>query len=257
MERCTPKLLREVDLAGSDIPVVELARQDLRLDRERDTRVYAGSRSTGSNKGCASRHVAQVARPAPDAAPRRMSRHGYSFHVHLDSLTDCRTMRQFHAAGRSAGMEDFDFGLGEDIDALRARASPIRPRAHRAARRRHRSRQPLSARAVARTGRSRACSGITVEESLAARASGTWRTSSRWKRSAAHRRSVGLSYGAHSNLCVNQLRRWGTTAQKQRYLPKLISRRARRRARHERARRRLGCHGHAHARRADAATTTC
>lgn len=35
--------------------------------------------------------------------------------------------------------------------------------------------------------------------------------------------SVGLSYGAHSNLCVNQINRFGTSAQKQRYLPKLIS----------------------------------
>jgi len=35
--------------------------------------------------------------------------------------------------------------------------------------------------------------------------------------------SVGLSYGAHSNLCVNQIRRNGTTVQKRRYLPKLIS----------------------------------
>lgn len=35
--------------------------------------------------------------------------------------------------------------------------------------------------------------------------------------------SIGLSYGAHSNLCVNQLRRWGTDAQKTRYLGKLIS----------------------------------
>ncbi len=35
--------------------------------------------------------------------------------------------------------------------------------------------------------------------------------------------SVGLSYGAHSNLCVNQLRRWGNPEQKARYLPKLIS----------------------------------
>lgn len=35
--------------------------------------------------------------------------------------------------------------------------------------------------------------------------------------------SVGLSYGAHSNLCVNQLRRWGTAAQKAKYLPGLIS----------------------------------
>ncbi|MFQ8433364.1 isovaleryl-CoA dehydrogenase [Amaricoccus sp. W119] len=35
--------------------------------------------------------------------------------------------------------------------------------------------------------------------------------------------SVGLSYGAHSNLCVNQMRRWGTAEQKAKYLPKLIS----------------------------------
>ncbi|HEX3347350.1 MAG TPA: isovaleryl-CoA dehydrogenase [Acetobacteraceae bacterium] len=35
--------------------------------------------------------------------------------------------------------------------------------------------------------------------------------------------SVGLSYGAHSNLCVNQIRRNGTPAQKRKYLPKLIS----------------------------------
>jgi isovaleryl-CoA dehydrogenase len=35
--------------------------------------------------------------------------------------------------------------------------------------------------------------------------------------------SVGLSYGAHSNLCINQLRRWGSPEQKRRYLPKLIS----------------------------------
>jgi len=35
--------------------------------------------------------------------------------------------------------------------------------------------------------------------------------------------SVGLSYGAHSNLCVNQIRRWGTDEQKRKYLPKLIS----------------------------------
>ncbi|HEY2051804.1 MAG TPA: isovaleryl-CoA dehydrogenase [Caulobacteraceae bacterium] len=35
--------------------------------------------------------------------------------------------------------------------------------------------------------------------------------------------SVGLSYGAHSNLCVNQIRRWGSDEQKRRYLPRLIS----------------------------------
>ncbi len=35
--------------------------------------------------------------------------------------------------------------------------------------------------------------------------------------------SVGLSYGAHSNLCVNQLCRWGNSAQKERFLPRLVS----------------------------------
>jgi len=35
--------------------------------------------------------------------------------------------------------------------------------------------------------------------------------------------SVGLSYGAHSNLCVNQVRRWANDEQKRKYLPKLIS----------------------------------
>ena len=35
--------------------------------------------------------------------------------------------------------------------------------------------------------------------------------------------SIGLSYGAHSNLCVNQINRWATTAQKEKYLPPLCS----------------------------------
>jgi isovaleryl-CoA dehydrogenase len=35
--------------------------------------------------------------------------------------------------------------------------------------------------------------------------------------------SVGLSYGAHSNLCINQIRRWASDEQKRRYLPRLIS----------------------------------
>ena len=35
--------------------------------------------------------------------------------------------------------------------------------------------------------------------------------------------SLGLSYGAHSNLCVNQLQRWGSDDQKQKFLPKLVS----------------------------------
>ena len=35
--------------------------------------------------------------------------------------------------------------------------------------------------------------------------------------------SIGLSYGAHSNLCVNQIRRWANDEQKAKYLPKLVS----------------------------------
>ncbi|MHA0318884.1 isovaleryl-CoA dehydrogenase [Sphingomonas melonis] len=35
--------------------------------------------------------------------------------------------------------------------------------------------------------------------------------------------SIGLSYGAHSNLCINQIRRWANAEQKAKYLPKLIS----------------------------------
>ncbi len=35
--------------------------------------------------------------------------------------------------------------------------------------------------------------------------------------------SIGLSYGAHSNLCINQIHRKGTPAQKQKYLPKLVT----------------------------------
>ena len=35
--------------------------------------------------------------------------------------------------------------------------------------------------------------------------------------------SVGLSYGAHSNLCVNQINRWGNADQKEKFLPKLVS----------------------------------
>jgi isovaleryl-CoA dehydrogenase len=37
--------------------------------------------------------------------------------------------------------------------------------------------------------------------------------------------SIGLSYGAHSNLCVNQINRWGNEAQKEKYLPQALLRR--------------------------------
>ena len=65
--------------------------------------------------------------------------------------------------------------------------------------------------------------------------------------------AVGLSYGAHSNLCVNQLRLNGSEAQAGALPAEAGERRARRRARHVRARLRLGRGLHAAARRAGAA----
>ena len=56
--------------------------------------------------------------------------------------------------------------------------------------------------------------------------------------------SVGLSYGAHSNLCVNQIKRNGSEAQKQEVPAQADQRRACRRAGDERARRRLRRHQH-------------
>lgn len=62
--------------------------------------------------------------------------------------------------------------------------------------------------------------------------------------------SVALSYGAHSNLCVNQICRNGSAEQQARYLPRLISGEHVGGARHERTQRRLRRGQHATARRA-------
>ncbi len=69
--------------------------------------------------------------------------------------------------------------------------------------------------------------------------------------------SVGLSYGAHSNLCVNQIQRCGNEAQKRRYLPQLVSGEHVGRARHERARLGLRRREHAPARPSARTTATC
>ena len=65
--------------------------------------------------------------------------------------------------------------------------------------------------------------GITVEEEYGGSGLGYLEHCVAMEEISRASASVGLSYGAHSNLCVNQLRRNGTAAQKQRYLPKLIS----------------------------------
>ncbi len=65
--------------------------------------------------------------------------------------------------------------------------------------------------------------GITVEEEYGGLGLGYLEHVVAQEEVARASASVGLSYGAHSNLCVNQIRRWGNAEQKQKYLPKLIS----------------------------------
>lgn len=65
--------------------------------------------------------------------------------------------------------------------------------------------------------------GITVEEEAGGLGMGYLEHAVAMEEVSRGSASVGLSYGAHSNLCINQLRRWGSPEQKARYLPKLIS----------------------------------
>src|SRR5271155_133410 len=65
--------------------------------------------------------------------------------------------------------------------------------------------------------------GITVEEEYGGSALGYLEHCVALEEISRASAAVGLSYGAHSNLCVNQLRRNGSDAQKRKYLPKLIS----------------------------------
>ncbi|MCP5367332.1 MAG: isovaleryl-CoA dehydrogenase [Hyphomicrobiales bacterium] len=65
--------------------------------------------------------------------------------------------------------------------------------------------------------------GITVEEEYGGAGMGYLEHAVAMEEISRASAAVGLSYGAHSNLCVNQIRRNGTAEQKSRYLPKLIS----------------------------------
>ena len=65
--------------------------------------------------------------------------------------------------------------------------------------------------------------GVTVEEEYGGAAMGYLEHVVAMEEISRASASVGLSYGAHSNLCVNQIRRNGTEDQKRRYLPKLIA----------------------------------
>ena len=116
----------------------------------------------------------------------------------------------------------FDFGLGETADMLRDSVAAFA--AEKIA--------PLAAE-IDRTDRfprqlwpemgALGLHGITVEEEYGGSGLGYLEHCIAMEEVSRGSGSVGLSYGAHSNLCVNQIRRNGTEAQKRKYLPKLIS----------------------------------
>ncbi|MBI5277608.1 MAG: isovaleryl-CoA dehydrogenase [Burkholderiales bacterium] len=115
-----------------------------------------------------------------------------------------------------------DFQLGEDIDALRdtVQAFAQSEIAPRAAEIDASDRFPMDLwRKMGELG----VLGITVPEEYGGANMGYLAHMVAMEEISRASASVGLSYGAHSNLCVNQLKRNGNDAQKQKYLPKLIS----------------------------------
>ena len=116
----------------------------------------------------------------------------------------------------------FDFGLGEDADMLRDSVrrfsqEKIAPRADEIDRKNEFPRDLWPK--LGDLG----LLGITVEEKFGGAGLGYLDHCVAMEEISRASGSIGLSYGAHSNLCVNQIRRNGSADQKKRYLPKLIS----------------------------------
>ena len=115
-----------------------------------------------------------------------------------------------------------DFGLGSDIDMLRDSvrafvADKIAPRADEI------DRANAFPRALWPELGALGLLGITVEEEYGGAGLGYLAHCVAMEEISRGSAAIGLSYGAHSNLCVNQIRRNGSAEQKKRYLPKLIS----------------------------------
>jgi isovaleryl-CoA dehydrogenase len=119
-------------------------------------------------------------------------------------------------------MIEFDFGLGEEIDLLRTSVREF-------------AKDRIAPRAAAIDASNQfprdlwpqlgdmGLLGITVEEEFGGSGLGYLAHVVAMEEISRASASVGLSYGAHSNLCVNQLHRWGSDEQKAKYLPKLLS----------------------------------
>jgi len=116
----------------------------------------------------------------------------------------------------------FDFGLGADNDMLRKSvadfaADKIAPRAAEI------DRSNQFPRDLWPEMGALGLHGITVEEEYGGSGLGYLAHCLAMEEVSRASAAVGLSYGAHSNLCVNQIRRNGTAEQKNKYLPKLVS----------------------------------